>query len=1223
MSDLKLALKITADLNNSKQQVEQLGGAVEDTGKSADAASESWRRYAGLVRTAQEQSFTQSNDAVALNNTAQQIEQLTSAVEKSGKTASAASEDWRRYAEESGKRQLQQDAAQQAAEAAQALEEQRAGVAALLAEIDPLEKKLSKLDDQEQRLNASFKSGAVDAETYNNALAKINQQRDVIDSKSFNSQATSVSKLLNAIDPLEKKLSKLDDYEERLTQAFNAGRIEVDRYHEALTKLNQRREQAVAATNKTTTATEKTNKSLKTSSRELTILSRQLASGHFSTASTGLAAIAQRAGILPPILGSVGIAFSAVVAAGTGLYNIVQDINTEQTLLNRSIQITGNYAGITAGQINQLASSLESQRSTLVSNREILAGLNETGQFTGMTLGSVGEAAIAMSELTGKSANEVIGQFSRMKNNVTEWALETNRQYHYLDLATYQRIRALEQQGRVEEAMELASQRFTDAAKQRVSELNRELNWLQQSLTGVNAGWQQMKQNAETNTKWLLGLDTDEDRLARLRAQRQRQLVKNQLIGDAGDTGSSLDHFSESDKKELARLEAVIAARQEEAQEAAKVQQAQEKAITAQQALNDVHERQKTDIERQNEAIEKLIKNYQALWATADGRQQLESTGVTSADGKSFSGGQYSRDVKTVQEQYPDKLTQQYEQRLEQLKMEEQLSGKVTRASRVRYETEHGSLKKLNDEQKKTLITQAEAADKSAAAFKSSTQSIRATTRENQRYVDGLTKKSLKETETAATIRIQEINARNLTVTQRQQAIAAHETLLQHENIKTNLELQVSLLKLQGRAGAASALEIEDRYSKLFKELNAQSNDAGIALANMSKQLELDKLPLVEAQQQIERLQSDQSRREQLIQAQQQAGLLSNYEATQLLLQVQREVTAELEKQIPILTEAAEKTGDPAIIERLATVKNELALLKIESNEWVNTLQSGIDSGLNTAFMGLIDRSHDLSGALTTIAQSVVNSFAQMASQNLSGIISAGVGNLFSSGTDAAQETATAAAAATQYSTAIITASTTGAGAMTTALTTGTTAVSGGIEVAMTTGSGILAQALNAAFVSGAGTIATAITTASSASSAGKVAGAAVAAATGGLIIGPGTGTSDSIPAWVSNNEFIMKNAAVRHYGVDFMRAVNSMQLRGFSEGGLVTPIQAPTRPSPSFLDSRQTTASAPQVSLAQTIVFDGGDALSEGLRSVKGQRAFLTFAQANKSTLKQILGNE
>ena len=71
--------------------------------------------------------------------------------------------------------------------------------------------------------------------------------------------------------------------------------------------------------------------------------------------------------------------------------------------------------------------------------------------------------------------------------------------------------------------------------------------------------------------------------------------------------------------------------------------------------------------------------------------------------------------------------------------------------------------------------------------------------------------------------------------------------------------------------------------------------------------------------------------------------------------------------------------------------------------------------------------------------------------------------------------------------------------------------------------------------------------------------------ATGGLIRGPGSGTSDSILARLSNGEFVMKAAAVRHYGPQFLAMLNGLQLPKFATGGLVgdmvanAPMAGPT----------------------------------------------------------------
>ena len=64
------------------------------------------------------------------------------------------------------------------------------------------------------------------------------------------------------------------------------------------------------------------------------------------------------------------------------------------------------------------------------------------------------------------------------------------------------------------------------------------------------------------------------------------------------------------------------------------------------------------------------------------------------------------------------------------------------------------------------------------------------------------------------------------------------------------------------------------------------------------------------------------------------------------------------------------------------------------------------------------------------------------------------------------------------------------------------------------------------------------------------VAGPKVVAADGGMIYGAGTSTSDSIPAMLSNGEFVVKASAVQKYGVGTMEAINSMR---YASGGMIS----------------------------------------------------------------------
>jgi hypothetical protein len=92
----------------------------------------------------------------------------------------------------------------------------------------------------------------------------------------------------------------------------------------------------------------------------------------------------------------------------------------------------------------------------------------------------------------------------------------------------------------------------------------------------------------------------------------------------------------------------------------------------------------------------------------------------------------------------------------------------------------------------------------------------------------------------------------------------------------------------------------------------------------------------------------------------------------------------------------------------------------------------------------------------------------------------------------------------------------------------------------------------------------------------------------GGPIRGPGSGTSDSVPIAASNGEFMMRTAAVQHFGEGFMHSINNLTFPGFAEGGLV--------PSPARLGGGGSGPTPASSTLNLTI----GDRTFSGLRGPK-----------------------
>jgi hypothetical protein len=119
-------------------------------------------------------------------------------------------------------------------------------------------------------------------------------------------------------------------------------------------------------------------------------------------------------------------------------------------------------------------------------------------------------------------------------------------------------------------------------------------------------------------------------------------------------------------------------------------------------------------------------------------------------------------------------------------------------------------------------------------------------------------------------------------------------------------------------------------------------------------------------------------------------------------------------------------------------------------------------------------------------------------------------------------------------------------------------------------------------------------------------------AADGGHIRGPGTSTSDSIPAMLSDGEFVVRAAAVKQWGVGFLSWLNAgiapPRVRdgrmGFAAGGLASAAAAP--------------ASTPQ-SVSIVNLLDPG-LVGSFLSTNAGEKAVLNVLRRNGKALKTVI---
>ncbi|WLQ14282.1 tape measure protein [Hahella aquimaris] len=128
--------------------------------------------------------------------------------------------------------------------------------------------------------------------------------------------------------------------------------------------------------------------------------------------------------------------------------------------------------------------------------------------------------------------------------------------------------------------------------------------------------------------------------------------------------------------------------------------------------------------------------------------------------------------------------------------------------------------------------------------------------------------------------------------------------------------------------------------------------------------------------------------------------------------------------------------------------------------------------------------------------------------------------------------------------------------------------------------------------------------------------------AQGGYVSGPGTSTSDSIPARLSAGEFVVNAAAVRRVGVGLLHSINGLSAGprllggalGFASGGLV-----PTGARPSASAAAGTPGANGGSAVRIVNVVDPAMA-ADYLTSSSGEKTILNILQRNAGAVRQLL---
>ena len=224
-----------------------------------------------------------------------------------------------------------------------------------------------------------------------------------------------------------------------------------------------------------------------------------------------LTVLMQQGGQLKDMFGGVGNAAKAIGGYALGLVNpftvaaaaaaalgvAYYQGSGEAQAFTSSLILSGNAAGVTAGQLMDMAKSLsESSGATRGSIAETLNEIASSGKISSAVLAQVGKAATDMQKAGGAAASDTVKEFEAIGVSPVAAILKLNEKYHFLTAAVYEQIKALQDQGRETDAANLAQTTYANTLEGRIPGMVSNLGSVERAwksiVGGAKSAWDAM-----------------------------------------------------------------------------------------------------------------------------------------------------------------------------------------------------------------------------------------------------------------------------------------------------------------------------------------------------------------------------------------------------------------------------------------------------------------------------------------------------------------------------------------------------------------------------------------------------------------------------------------------------------------------------------------------------------------------------------------------------------
>ncbi|EIW9287301.1 phage tail length tape measure family protein [Klebsiella pneumoniae] len=312
--------------------------------------------------------------------------------------------------------------------------------------------------------------------------------------KATDEEKQSLSELLDRIDPVNAALNKLDKQQQDLAKFKSKGMVDTDTFDLYSKKIEETRNRLTGFRDdlgKTGQSAAQTAFAMRMIPAQMTDIIVGL-----STGQSPFMVLMQQGGQLKDMFGGIGPAIKGVggyvlglihpvtlAAAAVGVLGLAYYKGSqEQDEFYKSLTLSGNLVGKTTGQLAEMAARVSVvANSTTGVTAATLNQIVSSGKVAAESLERVTTAVVEISEATGIATEKLVGDFNDIAADPVAAITKLNDQYHFLTLATYNQIKALQDEGNQQDAARVASDAYANAMQQRANDIHQNLGILERA----------------------------------------------------------------------------------------------------------------------------------------------------------------------------------------------------------------------------------------------------------------------------------------------------------------------------------------------------------------------------------------------------------------------------------------------------------------------------------------------------------------------------------------------------------------------------------------------------------------------------------------------------------------------------------------------------------------------------------------------------------------------